>query len=267
MKKNKEIIWWIVLIGIIFLGVVPILLMLLSSFSNGWKWPEVFPHSFSLRAWQYIFTSTSKTLEGIGMSLKIALIVTLINLIFAIPAGDALGRYAFKGKKFIEGILFMPIVVPPIVVMMGMYKTFIRLDLTESIMGVVIAHMIATLPYMIRAIMISFNHLGFEWEEQAKMLGGGRFYRFFYVILPFLLPGIVAGSSLTILISLSQYIVTVLIGGGKIVTLPILMFPFINGNDQSIGAAYTVLFAIMAIFSLWIMDLFLKRYYEDKKIY
>ncbi|MCT4618330.1 MAG: ABC transporter permease [Marinisporobacter sp.] len=263
MRKNKELILWIFIIGILFLGVLPILLMLVSSFSKGWNWPEVFPNNLSLRAWQYIFSRTSKTLEGIGMSFKIALIVTMMNLILAVPAGDALGRYDFKGKKAIESILFMPIIVPPIVVMMGMYKTFIRLNLTESIMGVVMAHMIPTLPYMIRAIAISFRHLGFEWEEQAKMLGAGKFTRFFYVIFPFLLPGIVAGSSLTVLISFSQYIVTVFIGGGRIVTLPILMFPFINGNDQSIGAAYTIIFAIMAILSLWILDLFLKRYYEN----
>lgn len=261
-KKITHDIFYIGIIAIVFLGILPIILMIFVSFSNGWRWPEVLPHSFSLRAWKYILGSHSKTLEAVGMSLKIALLVTGLNLLISIPAADALGRYDFFGKKVIEGILFIPIIFPPIVVMMGMYKTFIRLNLTESIVGVVIAHMLPTLPYMIRATMISFKHLGFSWEEQAKMLGAGRFYRFFYVIFPLLLPGIIAGSSLTILISFSQYIITVFIGGGKIVTLPVLMFPFMSGGDQSIGAAYAILFAIMSIISLFTMDLFLKRYYR-----
>lgn len=255
-----------VLIGIITFTILPIILLLLLSFSAGWKWPEILPSNVSFRAWKYVLLSTSGSLKAIWTSLQIGFITTVINLVLSIPAGDALGRYKFRGKRIIEVILFMPIVVPPIVVMMGLHKTFIIFGLTESIMGVVLAHMIPTLPYMIRAVMISFDNLGFEWEEQGKMLGAGKINRFFHIILPFLLPGIIAGSSLTISISLSQYIITMLIGGGQIVTLPILMFPFINGGDQGIGAAYSILFTVIAVISLIVMDLFLKKYYEDRKV-
>lgn len=260
-KRYVDMILFVILMSIIFLGILPIILVILQSFSAGWKWPEIFPHTLSLKSWKYVLIDNTSTLKALGVSFKVAAVVTLINLILAIPAADSLGRYEFKGKKLIESILLIPIIIPPIVIMMGMHKTFIRLNFTESIAGIVLAHILPTLPYMIRAITISFRNLGFHWEEQARMLGAGRVNRFFYVQLPFLLPGIIAGSSLTILISLSQYIITMLIGGGSIVTLPILMFPFINGGNESIGAVYSIIFAISAAFSLWIMDSFLKRYY------
>jgi putative spermidine/putrescine transport system permease protein len=260
-KRFFNAILLMVLLVIIFLGILPIISLFILSFSAGWKWPEIIPHSFSFRAWKYILSNRA-TIKAIGTSFQIALIVMIINLIIAVPAGDALGRYDFRGKNIIEMILLLPIIVPPIVVMMGMHRSFIILNLTESIFGTVLAHIIPTLPYMIRAMTISFRNLGFSWEEQAKMLGAGRINRFFYVNFYFLLPGIIAGSSLTILISLSQYIITILIGGGNIVTLPILMFPYINGGDQAIGAAYSILFALTALLSLWIMDSFLKKYYE-----
>ncbi|WZL73348.1 ABC transporter permease subunit [Clostridiaceae bacterium 35-E11] len=266
-KKAVGLILFVLLMAIIFIGVLPLILLILLSFSEGWRWPEIYPHAFGLRAWKYILLSTSGTLTAIKLSLQIALLTMIMNLLLAVPAADALGRYDFKGKKIIEAILFMPIIVPPIIIMMGMYKMFIRLNLTESITGVVIAHIIPTLPYMIRSVTISFGNLGFQWEEQAKMLGASKFTRFIHVIFPFLLPGMITGGSLTVLISFSQYIITVLIGGGKVATLPVRMFPFINGGDTGIGAAYALIFAMMAVITLFVMDLFLKRYYEDKKIH
>lgn len=261
-KKVFDEIIFIILNLIIFIVILPFVILLLMSFSGGWKWPEVFPHTFNLRAWKYVLFETSGTIKAVKTSLQIALTVCSINLFLAIPAGNALGRYDFRGKKAIQIVLIMPIIIPPIVVMMGMYKSFIRLGLTESILGVVIAHIIPTLPYMIRAVTVSYRNLGFRWEEQAKMLGSNRINRFVHVTLPFLLPGIIAGCSLTILISLSQYIITMLIGGGQISTLPIIMFPYINGGDESIGAVYSVIFAFVAFVTLRILDFFLNKYYR-----
>lgn len=267
MNKGKNYLIYFTIFILSLLWVLPIIVSLLISFSPGLKWPEVIFNIINLRAWKYIFIDNTKTLKAILTSIEIAFIVTIINLVLAIPSADALGRYNFKGKKLVEIILFLPIIVPPIVIMMGLHKTFIKLGLTESYFGVILSHIIPTLPYMIRAINISFSNLGFKFEQQAKMLGASRFNRFRYIILPFILPGIVVGSSLTILISLSQYIVTLFIGGGQVVTLSVLMFPFINGGDESIGAAYSILFAIVALISLIISDYFLKIYYENKKIF
>ncbi|SHK13287.1 ABC transporter permease [Tepidibacter formicigenes] len=260
-RKFWDKIGFGVLTAIILFGFLPVIFLFLLSVSNGWRWPELIPTSFSFEGWEYVFFNI-QTIKGIWTSFKIALIVTIINLIIAIPASDAIGRYDFKGKKFIEIFLLMPIIFPPIISVMGIHKTFIKLNLTESILGVILSHIIPTLPYMIRVISISFKNLGFKWEEQAKMLGAGSIVTFMYVKFYFLLPGIVAGASLTVLISLSQYIITILIGGGQVVTLSTLMFPFINGGDKNIGAVYSILFAIVSIISLCIMELFLKKYYE-----
>lgn len=219
------------------------------------------PHSFSLRAWEYVFSPISGTWNAAGNSLLISFIVTMINLILAIPAANALARMKLKGKWLIEGIIYAPIIIPPFIAVMGMHMTFLRLGLTETKSGVVLAHIIPTLPYMVRALVISYSTLGLQWEDQARILGAGRFQRFWHVVLPHLLPGIIAGCSLSVLISLSQYLITFLVGGGQIMTLPLIMFPFISGGDPAIGSAYTLLFAGMAILALLMMDLLLKRYY------
>ncbi len=264
MDKIGHKIHILVTFTLVVLITIPLIPLALSSFSAGWQWPEIIPHTFSLRAWRYVLSHESGTWGAVWTSLEIAVLVTLINLVLAIPAADALARWKFRGKLVVEAILFAPLVVPPFVAMMGMYITFIRLNLTESILGVILAHIIPTLPYMVRALIVSFSTLGFQWEDQARMLGAGRYGRLWYVVLPHILPGIVAGASLSILVSLSQYLITLLVGGGQIMTLPLLLFPFINGGDPVIGSAYTLLFAGMAGLALWGMDSLLKRYYGAK---
>ncbi|MFD2673276.1 ABC transporter permease [Marinicrinis sediminis] len=249
---------------ILILVTLPLVPLFLGAFSLRMPWPQLIPDSWSLRAWTYMFSSSSGTGEAIITSIGIAMIVTLINLILAIPAADALSRYQFKGKRWIEAVLYAPIIIPAFVSVMGMHLTFIRLGLTESVFGVVLAHLSPSLPYMIRALMISFGTLGFEWEEQGRMLGAGRFQRFRWIVLPHILPGIIAGSGLSMLVSLSQYLITFLVGGGQVVTIPILLFPFASGGDPTIAAAYTLVFAGLAAGALWGLDMILNAYYRKR---
>ncbi|QDP42213.1 ABC transporter permease subunit [Radiobacillus deserti] len=242
--------------------VIPFVPLLLSSFSHGWKWPEIIPHEWSVRAWKYVLTNHSQTWEAVWTSIEIAMVVVILNLFLALPAASVLGRYSFRGKWLVEGLLYAPIIIPPFVSVMGIYVTFIRYGLTDSNTGVIIAHIIPTLPYMIRALVISYQTLGLKWEQQGMMLGAGSLQRFLFIVIPHLLPGIIAGSSLSVLVSLNQYILTFLIGGGQVMTLPVVMLPFISGGDQAIGAAYSIIFILMSGITLFVMDYVLKTYYN-----
>lgn len=253
------------LLGFVIIG-LPFIALLLSSLAAGWQWPDVFPASFSFRAWDYILFGSAGTWQSIGTSLLIALIVTIVNVVLAVPAANALVRFQFRGKWLAEAILFAPIIIPPFVAVMGIHLTFLRIGLTETILGVVLAHLSPTLPYMVRAVVISYSTLSTERENQARMLGAGPLLRFYYIVLPHLLPGIAAGASLSILISLSQYLITFIIGSGQVVTLPILLFPFISGGDPAIGSAYSLMFAGMAILALLSLDVALKNYYKKKGV-
>lgn len=244
----------------------PLFFILLMSISSDWAWPDVLPQSLDLSSWHYVFRENPQTWTGIINSIKIALVTVLINIIFAIPAGDALGRYDFKFKRTIEFFLLLPIIIPSIIFSIGIHSRFIKLELADTMAGVIICHIMITLPYMIRTLKLSFEHLGFDLEDQAKMLGANKLNQLTFVVFPFILPGIVAGATLTVLISVSEYVITALIGGGVVVTLPILMFPFISNGDN-IGSVYSVLFAVLVILAVVVMDFFLRKYFDEKKGY
>lgn len=264
MKKHPRFLSLFLFIGVFIFVIVPFVPLILTSLSFGWRWPDVVPQAWSLRAWEYV-VNDGRTWQAVGISLWIALIVTAINIVLAVPAANALMRYRVRGRWLFEAIIFAPIIIPPFISVMGIHLTFLRLGLTETVLGVVLAHIAPTLPYMFRAVMISYQTLSTDWEDQARMLGAGAMPRFFHVVLPHLLPGILAGASLSVLISLSQYLITFIIGAGQVVTLPILLFPFISGGDPGIASAYSLLYAVIAILALIIMDAALKRYYQMNK--
>ena len=245
---------------------LPFIPLVINSFAYDFRWPSVFPSNATWRAFKYVFYENSNTYKAILNTLIIATSVVVIDVFLAMPAAFSLVRYEFKGKIIIKGLLFAPIIIPPFTAIMGMYVVFVKLGLTESIYGVILAHILPTLPYMIKALMVSYGTLDTALEEQAAVLGAGPISRFIYISLPHILPGVVAGASLTFLISISQYFLTFLVGGGKVVTISIVMFPFISGGDNAIGSVYGVLFSFLAIINLVLIDFLLRKYYKKRYI-
>lgn len=243
---------------------LPFIPLLINSFAYSFRWPSVIPSNVTWRAFKYVFHESSNTYLAIINTLVISTSVVIIDILLAIPAAFSLVRYEFKGKVIIKGLLFAPIIIPSFTAIMGMYVVFLKLGLTESMYGVILAHILPTLPYMIKALMVSYGTLDTALEEQAAVLGAGPISRFVYISLPHILPGMVAGASLTFLISISQYFLTFLVGGGKVITISILMFPFISGGDNAIGSVYGVLFSSLAIINLLLIDFLLKKYYKKR---
>ncbi|MGV8979994.1 ABC transporter permease [Clostridium sp.] len=264
MKRHSKVRYYIIISTLLLIFFLPFVPLVINSVAYDFRWPGIIPSNATFSAFKYVFYENPNTYEAIFNTLVIATSVVIIDILLAIPAAFSLVRYEFKAKIIIKGLLFAPIIIPSFTAIMGMYVVFIKLSLTESIYGVILVHILPTLPYMIKALMVSYGTLDTALEEQAALLGAGPFSRFIYISLPHILPGMVAGASLTFLISISQYFLTLLVGGGKVITISILMFPFISGGDNAIGSVYGVLFSSMAIINLVLIDFLLKKYYKKR---
>lgn len=246
---------------LVFIIVMPFFPLFLYSFSNQWIYPDILPSGMSLKWWKYVVKDV-KTWQSMANSFVISLCVVLINLTLCIPAANAIGRREFKGKLLFEGILFAPIIVPGFISTMGIHFTFIKIGLTESLLGVILVHIIPTLPYMMRALLVSFSTLSDDYENLGTVFGANTFQKYRNIIIPHILPAIISGSSLTMLISFSNYVLTLIIGGGQVMTLPILMFPFISGGNRAIGSVYVIIFIIINMIALILMEKTLRFIYK-----
>ena len=241
---------WLSIIMLISWLILPLLPLGLWSVSRSWFFPDLLPSSYSLRAWSYVFSTTSEVLPALGQTALIALGSTCISMIIGVPAGRALGLYQFRGKAVIEILILAPMIVPGIAVALGLHVVFLKLGLAGSAIGVMIVHLIPTLPYMVLVMSGIFSNYNPAAEAQARSLGANPFQAFYYVTLPAILPGLIVGSLFTFLVSWSQYILTLLIGGGRVVTLPLLLFNFASAGRNDITGAISMIYILPGILLL-----------------
>jgi putative spermidine/putrescine transport system permease protein len=243
--------WRWLAVAVILIAILgPIIPQIVWSFAFRWYFPDLLPSEWSLDSWQYVFSESSRVVEGLVNSVMIALTVSLLAVLVGLPAGRAIGLYAFRGKGLIEWLLMVPIIVPGIVAVLGIHIMFIRYRLTDTFMGVALVHLIPTIPYMVLVMAGVFANYGTDLEDTARTLGANWIQTFWHVTLPAIFPGLLVATMFAFLISWGQYVTTLLIGGGKYITLPLVLFPFISGANYSTAAAISLVFVAPAIIVL-----------------
>ena len=205
--------------------------------------------------WVSLFED-ARLVSALATTIYLGGLVVFLNLLLAIPAAKALAHYDFKWKSEIDVILMLPILVPGLGIAMGLYFLMLKLGLANSLLGVALIHLIPTLPYSIRMFRVGFENLGIRWEEQARSLGIPPRGIIMGIWFPLLLPTIRGVIFLAFIISLSQYILTALIGGGNVLTLAQVYFPYFNSANWPIMVSFTLLFGLLPI-GFWLITEFL----------
>lgn len=237
-------------IGLTVALLLPLLPLTIWAFSRRWLFPAVLPTEWGLRAWRYLLDPSTRVLAAFANSLAVALAVTVLSIIIAIPAARVLGLKRFRGKTLVEFLILAPTVVPAFAAAMGIQVLFIRYGLADTLLGVILAHLIPVLPYAVLILAGIFANYDVDYEHQARVLGAGSWTIFWRVTLPAIWPGVVVAALFAFLISWSQYLLTLLIGGGQVITLPVLLLAFANSGDYAVTAALSLVFMAPAVLAL-----------------
>ncbi len=190
---------------------VPVIPILLWSFSLRWTYPNLLPE-WSTRAWEYVFNE--RTIVDTTMaSIVLSTIVTIISLTLGFSTSKALGTREFKGKSAVEIFILLPAIVPVISVVMGMQGIFTRFYLSDTFTGVVLAQLVFTMPYMIMGLSSVFKNYNLEYEQQARTLGADQWN----ILIPRNpirnLPRFSSFLPFAFVVSWSPYLLTIIIGG------------------------------------------------------
>lgn len=239
--------------------VAPFLLFGAYAFSTRWFFPQPFPSEWTAS----IFLGELKdshTLSSIANGLWIALIVSLLSLIIAFPAARVLGLHQFRRRQLAWLLFFLPTIIPPLAIGMGLNILFLQLGLAGTIIGVALAHLVPTLPYTIFTLSGAFARYDENFEHQALALGASPIQIFFKVTLRLMTPSLVVATLFAFLISWSQYLLTLLIGGGQIITLPILLFSAASGGNLSMIASLSLLFIASPVLVIALTVRFLNQH-------
>ena len=230
--------------------VLPLVPLGIWSVAQGWRFPALLPQDWSLRAWEHALSPQSGVLAAAWTSTLVALATTGLAALVALPAGRALGMHRFRGRRLAILILVAPALVPAIAIVPGLQGLFLRLGLTGTFTGVVLAHLIPVMPYLTLVLAAVFARLDPRQEDQARSLGARPAQVFRHVTLPLVLPGLITGALFAFLISWAQYLPTLVIGSGRVQTLPQVLDGVAAAGRNDMAGAIAILFLLPGALAL-----------------
>lgn len=229
--------------------VAPVLAILPLGF-NGGSFLTYPMDGTSFRWYKEISTSTS-WLNAMKNSFLIAIASTCLATLLGTLAslGLASKNIAFAG--LVKTVFLLPMVVPAVIMGVGMQIVFSKIGLSSSFLGVVIAHTLVCIPFVLINVLASFNNLNPNLMKAASSLGANNFRVFFKVILPLILPGIIAGAVFSFAISLDEVVITMFIAGPQQWTLALQIFSSLRENiSPAVIAAASILIVSMLVLIL-----------------
>ncbi len=228
--------------------VLPLLALPVRAFADVWRAPALLPQQWGTRGLEVVLAPGTNTTVAIGNSLVVAVVTTLVALLLAWPAARWLATADARRRTPVLVVLALPLLVPPLAIGSGLAEWFLRLGLSTTRVGLVLAHLVAVLPYVVVVLAPGFTPAVRRAEEAARTLGADRWQLLRKVSLPLLAPSVGVASLLGGLVSWSQYGSSLGVGRG-IPMLPLVLEPFV-GRDPQVAATLALVFLVPAVLAL-----------------
>jgi putative spermidine/putrescine transport system permease protein len=224
--------------------ILPIVLVLGSSFTAGGyiRFP---PEGLSLR-WYQALLNDRDMVKGIWLSVEMALATVAVGLVIGTMAAIYLSGAGVRGRNVLASLFLSPLSVPLVLTGFAMLVLFTQLRLVNTL-GLIIAHVVVTVPYVLRTVMASLSLSDPYLPRAAAILGASPWRVFWHVSLPLLRPGMVAGGLFTFLASFNNITISIFISSPGASPLPVVIFNRMeNLAEPSAAAAASVVILLTA---------------------
>lgn len=236
---NRHILTWLA-IGIFLFLYLPIIILIIYSF-NANRVVGVWS-GFSTQWYAELFQNAAMG-AALRVSLWVAVWSTVISTVFGTLAALAMERYRFRGKLTFDAILYLPIIIPDIVMALSTLLFFVIFTIPLSRYTILIAHVAFNISFVALVVRARLADMDGRLEEAAADLGANEWVTFRRVTLPLLMPGIVSGALLAFTLSLDDFVITFFVAGPGSTTLPVRVYSMIKfGVTPEVNAISTLMF-------------------------
>jgi len=223
----------------------PILILIIFSFNSSryaiWE-------RFSLE-WYRTLTHDALIIHSLRNSLIVGVAATIVATIIGTLAALGMQRFNFKGKGAAEGLFYLPVIVPEIVMAASLVIFFGAVRFTLGMSTVILAHVAFCVSYVVIVVRARLEGFDRTLEEAAMDLGANEFQTFFKVTLPVIAPGIISGALLAFTLSIDDYVITSFVAGVGATTLPLQIYSMVKTRvTPEINAVSTLLLVPTILF-------------------
>lgn len=238
---NERILTWLA-VGMFLFLYLPIVILIVYSFNDSGRGAATVWQGFTLNWYTEVFNNTS-IINAAKVSLWVAFWSTVVSTILGTFTAIAMERFKFWGKVTYDAILYLPIIIPDIVMALSTLLFFVTLGISLSRYTILIAHIAFNIAFVAIVVRARLADMDDSLEEAASDLGANPWDTFRLVTLPLLLPGIISGALLAFTLSLDDFVITFFVAGPGSTTLPVQVYSMIRfGITPEINAVSTLLF-------------------------
>ncbi|MCA1951222.1 MAG: ABC transporter permease [Spirochaetota bacterium] len=234
---------------------LPLFVLILYSFnaSKGMGWT-----GFSLVWYEKLFFSSQDLWRAFGNSALIALASAATATVIGTLGAIGVNWYDFKLKKYIQGITFLPMILPEIIIGVSLLIFFAGVGLKLGLFTIYIAHTTFNLPFVYLMVMARLDEFDYSIIEAAHDLGANERQTLLKVIIPMSMPGIVSGFLTAVTLSLEDFVITFFVSGPGSTTLPLYVYSAIRFGVSPVINALSVIMILGTVVLAFSLRNFLK---------
>lgn len=262
MWDGRLVLGYTLLLSLTLFIAAPFCMIALRSVGKGWFGKLWLPPRLTLD-WYRWALEVGNIPEVMKNTLIIGLIAVAISTAIGVFAGWAFGRRRVPGRDLVMALLLLPLMIPSITYALGVAKTFYALRLVDSHFGVALAHVSVCAPYAIMVLTAAFERLDDRVLEAAGVCGASPVRTFVHVVLPLIMPGVLASMIFTFTHSYNEFTLTLLTYGPHTVTLPVRTYLAVGDGYWEITSAMAML---MVVPSLAILAVIQRRAQPEKLV-
>ncbi len=227
---------------------IPLAILILFSFNNakivtGWK-------GFTLKYYFELFAN-KEILTAFWNTILVGILSTIISTVLGVVTALAMENKKFTGKKFLSGLVFMPLIMPDILMGVSLALLYNFMKIQTGLWTVLIAHITFCVSYTVIVIQSRLEGFDYSLEEAAMDLGANKWQILTKIKLPIIMPGIIAAALLAFTLSIDDFIITFFTTGRGFNTLPIYVEGAIRrGTITTINALSTLMIGFTFIFAV-----------------
>ena len=219
----------------------PINMMVWDGFTFDW-YKSIFGYSTKLDEDAIYLESTDQLLSSLKNSLIVSTTTTTISTIIGTMTALALARFRFKFKSFYRALIFLPMLIPDIVLGIALLIFFVTIGIKLSLLSIIIGHCTFLSSYVFIVVSARLAGMNETFEEASFDLGANRLTTFRKITLPIISPGIIGGALLAFIISLDDLVITYFISGVGSTTVPVFIYGIMRrGIKPEINAIATLM--------------------------
>jgi len=232
-------------IGVFAFLYIPILLLVVYSFNDSKL--NLYWAGFTTK-WYGLLFGNEVLLRAFKNSLIVAGATTVLAVIIGTSAAWLLYRYRFPAQQLLGLLIFIPMVMPEVLMGVSLLVLFVALGIPLGYTTLIIAHTTFCFPFVLVGVQARLQGIDPSLEEAAMDLGATPLKAFWLVIVPYLMPAIVAGALMSFTLSFDEYIVTIFTSGADSQTLPLKVYGMVRvGLNPQLNALSTLFIAATAI--------------------